>query len=581
LTAAIVALIFAFLIGPVWLDAFISIASMPLMRYRIFQVVFLSYQAALVVVPMGLVGATIVGLWARRRKHKRLASRAGKALLLCIGLLTGLGLGEISSVWRLHSEATLVHPLELAGVAKKAASEPAGHVGDDRPIKNMAGRTSTGNSSAEPIRFTIIGGSSAKGFPLAPKMSLDRIIGWQLGRAFPGREIIGDNRAQHGFTLEQAIGVLSGIEHCPDLLIIYSGHNEFHSRFSLMRTIPYYPDESVGPATFNRKIGAWTSTADLLGRTLDRFEAAIAPGRPIETDPVHTPCCSQAEYAGVLADYRRRLDGLLSDCDAAGILTMVILPPSNEGAFDPNRSVLPAETTLADRKAFVGKVDEIKKCEKADPARAIADYRRLVAEQPGFAETHFRMARLLEAAGSFDEAGEEYIKARDLDGFPLRCPTPFLDVCREVGRRHNSIVIDAPRLLALACPHKILDDHMFDDVHHPAVNAQVLMAREVVRRLKSRSAFGWPANVPVPTFTMADCIKRFELDQAVWIDVCEHSQSYYALIRAGRHDPSFRDSLMARYQQAVELLKAGAPPEETGIPSLTIREELMAELPLD
>jgi hypothetical protein len=80
---------------------------------------------------------------------------------------------------------------------------------------------------------------------------------------------------------------------------------------------------------------------------------------------------------------------------------------------------------------------------------------------------------------------------------------------------------------------------------------------------------------------MADCIKRFELDQAVWIDVCEHSQSYYALIRAGRHDPSFRDSLMARYQQAVELLKAGAPPEETGIPSLTIREELMAELPLD
>jgi hypothetical protein len=578
LIAAPVAIFLALLLGPSWFNAVISFLWSDLwMRYRIIQGVFLSFQFALIVVPIALVGAAAVGLHARRRRQYRLATWAGRSFLLCLSLLIGLALCEVASVWRLHSEAKLVHPLDKVGAATKAAS------GAKKSIVDLPGRIASANLAGEPIRVVIIGGSSAKGFPFAPKMSLDRVIAWQLGRAFPGREVVADNRADLGLNLEQAIGRLIGLEHRPDLLIVYSGHNEFQSRFGLLRSIPYYRDESkVGPATFAQMASKWTSTADLLGRDLDRLEAAIIP-RLInrEIAPADSPAFTQDQYAIVLSDYRRRLDGLLSDCEAAGILTLVILPPSNVGIFDPNRSILPPETTLAERKSFVGKLDEIKHNEEFDPVRAIAGYRQLIAEQPGFAETHFRLARMLQAVGSFDEAREEYVRARDLDAFPTRCPTPFLGVCREVGRRHGSIVMDAPRLLALACPNGILDDHMFDDVHHPGLNAVVLMAREAIRQLKARSAFDWPVNVAAPKFTMADCIDRFGLDQAVWINVCKNASDYYDITSRERHDPSWRKAVSSRYGRAMKLLEAGKRPDETGVPGFRIRDELTAELPPD
>ena len=57
----------------------------------------------------------------------------------------------------------------------------------------------------------------------------------------------------------------------------------------------------------------------------------------------------------------------------------------------------------------------------------------LLKSQPGFAETHFRLGLLLERAGAWDEAYEHFVKARNLDGLPIRCTTAFQDVYHEVA----------------------------------------------------------------------------------------------------------------------------------------------------
>jgi hypothetical protein len=83
-------------------------------------------------------------------------------------------------------------------------------------------------------------------------MSLDQIIAWQLGRAFPGRTFIADNRADLGLTLELAIGRLSGLERRPDLLIVYSGHNEFQSRFGSAGSFDEAREEYIGRVSWTR-----------------------------------------------------------------------------------------------------------------------------------------------------------------------------------------------------------------------------------------------------------------------------------------------------------------------------------------
>lgn len=570
----------AVLLGAVWYDAFTLSPSGRWLRFRIVRLLLTGFLVACGAVPTGLVASIFVGIRARWRGDRRLASRSGKVVLLSVSLLVGMGLSELVCAWRLRGLARLVHPPAFANSTHRptAALEPPEGKHIASPLKKIAALNASATSSEKTIELVIIGGSSAYGFPFAPRMSLDRIIAWQLGRAFPARTVRADNRAAPGLILESAVEKLVGLERRPDLLIIYSGQNEFQSRFGWLRTVDHYRRESKAtPLLLARQARRWSSVADLLGRDLDRFEAALASWERDEKDPVDTPCCTPEEYSAILADYRLRLDGLLNDCDAAGILTMLVVPPSNDGGFDPNRSVLPPDTSRAEQRAFAARLDAVVRGEKDRPAEAVAGYRRLIAEQPGFAETHFRLARLLEAADSYDEAREEYTRARDLDGLPIRCPSPFLEVCRELGRRHRCILLDASRLLALACPHGVLDDRMFNDAHHPSLNAFATMAREALRLLKDRRAFGWPEDLPAPRFTIADCVARFKLDQEVWISICKGSHLYYALTAGSVRDPAWRQSVAARYKRAMFLLAAGKSPDETGIPGLMIHEELETE----
>ena len=72
--------------------------------------------------------------------------------------------------------------------------------------------------------------------------------------------------------------------------------------------------------------------------------------------------------------------------------------------------------------------------EEQDQVASIRRFRELIEVQPRFAESHYRLARLLERAGTPDEAYLHYVAARDLDGYPMRCLTVFQDVYRDVAR---------------------------------------------------------------------------------------------------------------------------------------------------
>src|SRR5262249_44198678 len=139
-----------------------------------------------------------------------------------------------------------------------------------------------------------------------------------------------------------------------------------------------------------------------------------------------------SEYAFLREDFRRRLDALAAYCGRVGALPILIVPASNDGAFEPSRSVLSGETPAAAREAFARAFREARAAEPAAPEVAITEYRRLTEQHPEFAEAHYRLARLLARAGAADEARAHFIRARDLDGLPLRCPSDYRDQVRGV-----------------------------------------------------------------------------------------------------------------------------------------------------
>ena len=197
---------------------------------------------------------------------------------------------------------------------------------------------------------------------------------------------------------------------------------------------------------------------------------------------VDVPACTPDEYAERKDDFRRRLEAIVAHCERTGTLAVLLVPPSNDSGFEPNRSTLPATTPRAEREAFTSRFLTVCAGEESDPARATQSYRAILADQPDFAEAHFRLARLLERSGNRREAEPHYRAARDLDGLLMRCPDDFQEVYRDVAARHpQALLIDGQAALAADSPGGILGDELFLDAMHPTVRGHALLCKRCLK----------------------------------------------------------------------------------------------------
>jgi tetratricopeptide (TPR) repeat protein len=363
---------------------------------------------------------------------------------------------------------------------------------------------------------------------------------------------------------------LADLTERPDVLILYVGHNEFSARFPWMREPGGYYDDDM-PALYSPS--ALTAAlrlsplCRLVLETWDRQRVDLRPPHYATRELIDQPIATDEEYAAILADFGRRLEAIAAYCEKIGTLPVFIIPASNDGGYDPSRSVLAPETPRAEREAIAREVLRARAMEATDPDGALRLYAGMVSRHPEFAETRYRLARLLERRGDRDEARRHYIKARERDGLPVRCPEDFRRAYREVAARHPSVVlVDAPRVLERASEHGILDDRLFHDAQHPNLRGYAAIAQDLLDQLRARRAFGWPEGIGPPRIELDACARHFGLDADRWAQVCRREAHFYSVTAFVRYDPTFRLAREAEYRRAIQAIQAGSDPAEAGIP---------------
>jgi hypothetical protein len=292
----------------------------------------------------------------------------------------------------------------------------------------------------------------------------------------------------------------------------------------------------------------------------------MAPPRIVKRQPIEPPIVRHAESERVLDDFGQRIEAIVSWCERIGCKPVLIIPPCNESGYEPNRSVLPASVSAAERRSFTR--DWLKaRSSELEPVPAMARYRALIARHPEFAEAYFRLARLLERSGYYVEASRDYRLAIDLDGFPQRCPTPFQNVYRRAASRHRCILIDGSDELRRLTPHGILGDLLINDGHHPALRGHVALAESVLRELGARRAFGW-SPVAAPSIDLIECCEHFGIHDTDWATVCSKVATFYKITAPIRYDPSERLSKAELYGRASRQIAAGTRPVDLAIPGI-------------
>jgi hypothetical protein len=421
---------------------------------------------------------------------------------------------------------------------------------------------------AQDYRIVVLGGSSALGEPYRPWLSVGQIVAWQLQHAVPGRRFECEILARLGASLEKQHHALAAIKQRPDAVIIYSGHNEFAARYEEERE--GWPDEEPGSWIARRAYRASlnSSFCTLAYEIISKNRLDTPPplaGRHQLIDP---PQCSPSEAAAILSDFRRRLETLVAYCDQIGALPILIIPPANEAGYEPSRSTLPPTVSEPDRRRLVESFTEARVLEQHDPTAGAVKYAAILEQHPGFAEAHFRLARLLEKQGSMTDAAGHYLAALDHDGLPIRCPAPFRAEYEEVARRHpRSILIDGRLELSAVSPDGLLDDHVIQDTHHPTLQGYVALASAVLRELEQKKVFhdAQPLNLPLDATACAD---HFAMDKDKWATMCERTSVHYKRVAGYRYDPTERLEKSRRYAEAARRFSSGKPVSDLGLPGL-------------
>ncbi len=485
------------------------------------------------------------------RKLRQKRSTSARILLLSSAILIALAFVEMGS-WALIVRARMPPPHPPI---------PPPHV----PIE-------TGRSNE--LRLLVLGESSAEGQPFQPWFSIGHVLAWQLEKAHPGRKVNLIMAAEGGISLTSVVRSLEQQTYRPDVVLLYSGHNEFQTRWGWSRTVHYYPEDlRTRPADgFTEWVGDVTPFTRMIHAAVDRQKIDLPPIVKEDRDVVDRPVCDLAAREEVRATFARELETVASWCEKAGAVPIFIVPAGNDVGFDPDRSILDVSTRLSDRESFAARFFETKNREISDPIGAITDYRRLIAGQPLFAEAHYRLARLLLAKGHLEEAGREFETARDLDGLPMRCPSEIQSLYREISAKHKTtVLVDGPSVLRRLSPSGLLDDHTFHDGQHPTFRAYLALAQNALDQLRNRSLFDLD-KTSQPQIDPTECASKFDLDRPDrWALVCRRSANFWSKLASGRYDPSDRFARADRLTRAAERIELGTKPEDAGVPGLGVR----------
>ena len=325
-------------------------------------------------------------------------------------------------------------------------------------------------SPANRYRVVFVGASTVQGFPHPRRLAAASFLQVMLADAWPEREVEVVNL---GITSIASFAVAQVIEDAlvlsPDLVVVYTGHNEFYGLYGAGRyqRLKYFLRQLHLTHLVDGLLGS-IGTRD---EPTDLIKMAAARGEV----PLHSSGRATAEQN--LRDNLRRVSQL---CERAQVPLVLCTVVANDAGFAPVGS------TEGDGGAWKARVEQAAQAMTRgyvapdDAEAALQQLEQVAALSSEHAWLWYLQGRALERLGRDAEAQRAFRKARDLDTMPWRAPTAHNAVIRAVAKEHGAVLADVEAAFVNAAPAQGVGwEWMVDHVHF-SVAGQALLARTVL-----------------------------------------------------------------------------------------------------
>jgi tetratricopeptide (TPR) repeat protein len=368
------------------------------------------------------------------------------------------------------------------------------------------------------LRIFSLGGSSSYGFPWGAEIAFAGIVGDAMAASHPELHVEAVNASGISYAMHRLNIVADELlAYEPDVLIVYSGHNEFIETafFEALKRRSTARTRLEFLLAHSHVYSAMQSAAEDLRNetpsTSEQFQARVRRDQ--------TVLFSQKQKEAIVEEYHRRLARLVRSAQAAGIHVVLATVPCNLRDWRPEASTM--DVSLGDdaqrqwSEAFVtGK----QRLESGDFEAATASLERAVRLAPGYAETQFLLAKAYEGLARWDDARRAYQQACDTDASPVRRVSGINAAIREVARRSGALLVDVERIFEQRSEHGLVGSNLIEDYVHPTREGHELIAWHVWDAIERAGWFGKKsaADTAILDRLVAERRRRPMSENAVW-----------------------------------------------------------------
>jgi len=340
------------------------------------------------------------------------------------------------------------------------------------------------------FRIFVVGGSSVYGRPFFDETSVCGFLRAMLGEIDAGQTWEVVNVGGISYASHRLVPIVEELcAYTPDLVVFYTGHNEFLERTTYRELMdqPAWLTQTVAVLSYLRTTALIDRATRLVAGGRENTHATADGPDLIPIDAVGTDAYRRDadRHRQTIERFGAHLGSMVRRVQDAGGRVMLVAPASNLRDFAPFKSEHRPDLSEAAQREWSGHAMRglaAMQSGKLDEARAA--FAQAEAIDPYHAGLLYATGQALLQSGERDAARAYFERARDEDICPLRAGSDVIEVVRDTARSHDTLFIDLGAVLARMATANIPGRDAFYDHVHMTLEANEEMAAAICAAMK-------------------------------------------------------------------------------------------------
>jgi len=316
------------------------------------------------------------------------------------------------------------------------------------------------------FRVFILGESSAAGYPYLPNGSFGVYIKKRLELLYPQHNIEVVNVAMTAINSYALLNMLPGIiEKKPDLILIYTGHNEYYGALGVGSM------ESLGTSRLTIKLVLWLNkfkTVELLRDIIKAVPKIFSS--PPKADNGGTLMARMAQEQSIpykSALFEKGIEQFKENMTEIFEMTSKAKIPVIIGTLAFN---------LKDQPPFISNRENNSKTAKQVFDEATAELKK----------------------NNFIKANQLFRYAKDLDALRFRAPEKINETIKDLARKYDYPIADVDNYFCSVSPENIVGNNLMTDHLHPTLHGYQLIGKLFFEKMREKSFLPSKRGISLP-----------------------------------------------------------------------------------